>query len=240
MSHWPWDGPSMVAVASLPPSHRILWLSLDGIGGLRVTRRGIIGLLGGPGGLTDIRGWRMVRDFFFHKGGDDAPVQDALEQPPEQPGRSLARKSTVTSLREPVRHQAGDRVKDSGMNLSSFTGVRCWYGHKRSPGGAMITWLKGRTTDVGPAARFKPGVDARAAVAGKTGIVACRNFSRGGQPGGSHRPLGRDFHGERQPGLHGPFGRGVLLGDSLSGPPRHRQFRRAHSGRPAPLRRPGY
>jgi len=79
----------------------------------------------------------------------------------------------------------GIALKDSGMNLSSFTGARCWHGHKHHilRVEEMIKWLKKRTTDVGTAARFKPGVDARAAVAGKSGIVACRNFHGRGNQG---------------------------------------------------------
>lgn len=78
----------------------------------------------------------------------------------------------------------GMALKDSGMNLSSFTGVRCWFGHKHILRvEQLVTWLKGRTTDVGTSTRFKPGSDARAAVAGKTGIVACINFYGAGNQG---------------------------------------------------------
>lgn len=83
----------------------------------------------------------------------------------------------------------GIALKEAGMDLSSFRGAKCWFGHKHILRvEEMITWLKLQTHDVGTAARFKPGSDARAAVAGKTGIVACRNFwGRGNQ--GDHIDL---------------------------------------------------
>ena len=102
----------------------------------------------------------------------------------------------------PCRNQKGDpafenqcairmgvALEASGMNTSSFRGARCWYGHRHILRvEELIKWLKTRSHDVGTATSYKPGSDVRSAVAGKTGIVACRNFwGRGNQ--GDHIDL---------------------------------------------------
>ena len=83
----------------------------------------------------------------------------------------------------------GVALAEAGMNTSSFRGARCWHGHKHILRvEELIKWLKTKKEDVGKARSFKPGSDALDAVAGRTGIVACRNFyGRGNQ--GDHIDL---------------------------------------------------
>ncbi|WP_165251146.1 type VI secretion system amidase effector protein Tae4 [Paludisphaera soli] len=100
--------------------------------------------------------------------GDDAPCRD---------------KKGNSAFENQCAIRMGVALADAGMDLSSFRGARCWHGHRHVLRvEELIKWLKTRTADVGTARSFKPGADARAAVAGVTGIVACRNFwGRGNQ-----------------------------------------------------------
>ena len=77
----------------------------------------------------------------------------------------------------------GVALSGAGMNLSSFRGVQCWYGHRHILRvEELIMWLRTQTQDVGTAQSFRPGTNARMVVTGRTGIVACRNFwGRGNQ-----------------------------------------------------------
>lgn len=78
----------------------------------------------------------------------------------------------------------GIALAAAGMNLSSFRGARCWFGHRHILRvEQLITWLRTQTQDVGTAQSFRPGSDARSAVNGHTGIVACRNFHGRGNQG---------------------------------------------------------
>jgi hypothetical protein len=83
----------------------------------------------------------------------------------------------------------GVALKDSGMNLRSYTGARCWCGKKHLIRVEQLArWLKRKRHEVGQHKSFKPGKNAREAVAGKTGIIVCRNFwGRGNQ--GDHIDL---------------------------------------------------
>jgi hypothetical protein len=78
----------------------------------------------------------------------------------------------------------GAALSASGMNLASFRGARCWFGHGHILRvEEMIKWLRGQTQEVGTAVSYKPGSNAAAVVKGKTGIVACRNFWGAGNQG---------------------------------------------------------
>ena len=94
--------------------------------------------------------------------GDDAPCRD---------------KKGNSNFTNQCAIRLGIALADSGMNLRSFQGARCWFGHKHILRvEQMIPWLKTQKHEVGAWVRYKPGSDATSAVQGKTGIVACRNF----------------------------------------------------------------
>lgn len=84
----------------------------------------------------------------------------------------------------------GIALADSGMNVSTYSGVKCWFGHKGHflRVEEMVKWLKTQTHQVGKPVVFKGakpanGEQALSAIAGKTGIVACLNFWGTGNTG---------------------------------------------------------
>jgi hypothetical protein len=85
----------------------------------------------------------------------------------------------------------GIALADSGVNLSSFPGVRCWEkGHKNHTLRVeqLVTWLKAQTKVFGKPTVYKGktpdnGEKALKELAGKTGIVAWLNFWGNGNQG---------------------------------------------------------
>ena len=79
----------------------------------------------------------------------------------------------------------GLALQASKMNFTSFKGARCWYGHKGHilRVEQLADWLRTQSHEVGTAISYKPGSTARSAVAGKTGILAVRNFYGSGNQG---------------------------------------------------------
>ena len=90
----------------------------------------------------------------------------------------------------------GVALSGAGLSLTGYHGVKCWFGH----GGAhtlrveeMIDWLKTQSGSVGVYVQYtgsqpELGQKIKKELAGKTGIVAWRNFwGRGGQ--GDHIDL---------------------------------------------------
>jgi hypothetical protein len=78
----------------------------------------------------------------------------------------------------------GVALKESGMNLQSYRGARCWFGHKHLIRvEELAKWLEGQVHQVGTVKVYKPGSVAKEELNGETGIVACLNFWGPGNQG---------------------------------------------------------
>ncbi len=107
--------------------------------------------------------------------GEDNPCRDKKGQP---------------NFENQCAIRLGIALADSGLNMKSYAGARCWFGHKGHclRVEEMVKWLRTQSHQVGSAQVFKGnkpanGEQALTAVNGKTGIAACLNFWGQGNQG---------------------------------------------------------